>query len=44
MKKDSSMSKDGSNLSISRFDYFCRSLVDFKKFIIRFWKIWIIYG
>ena len=39
------MSKDGNNLSISRFGLlFCRSLVDFKNFIILFWNITVIYG
>ena len=45
MKKTSSMSKDGNNLSKSRFSYyFRRSLVNFKNFIILFRNIWVIYG
>ena len=45
MKKSSCMSKDGSNLTKSRFGcYFCRSLVNFKNFLILFWNIWVIYG
>ena len=40
MKKISSMSKDGSNLSKSHFGYFRHSLVNFKNLIILFWNIW----
>ena len=44
MKKASSMSKHGNNLSKSRFGcYFRRSLVNFKNLIILFWNIWVIY-
>ena len=40
MKKTSSMSKNSSNLSKSRFGcYFRRSLVNFKNLIIIFWNI-----
>ena len=42
MKKTSSMSKDSSNLSKSRFGCnFRRSLVNFKILIIHFWNIWV---
>ena len=45
MKKASYISKDGRNLSKSRFRYYFRcSLVNFKKFIILFLNIGVIYG
>ena len=44
MKKTSCISKDSSNFSKSRFDYFCHSLVNFKNLIIIFWNIWVMYG
>ena len=45
MKKTSSMIKDSSNVSKSRFGcYFRRRIVNFKNLIILFWYIWVIYG
>ena len=45
MKKTSSMSKDSSNISKSRFGcFFRRSLVDFKNLVILFWNIWVMNG
>ena len=45
MKKTSSMSKDSSNISKSRFGCFFRhSLVNFKNLIILFWNIWVMNG
>ena len=45
MKKTSSMSKDSSNLSMSRFGcYFRRSLVNFKNLIIPIWNVRVMYG
>ena len=45
MKKTSSMSKDSSNHSKSRFGfYFRRRIVNFKNLIILFGIIWVMYG
>ena len=45
MKMASFMSKDGRNFRKSRFGcYFRSSLVTFKKFMILFLNIWVIFG
>ena len=45
MKKTSSISKDSSKISKSRFGcYFRCSLVNLKNLVNHFWNIWTVYG